>query len=138
MSLIKILKRTLSKKKKALFFVLNAEAVPSKVNDAWDSITNKGAIESLNLDIDIKGINLYNVLRGYLDEKGVKYKQQGNISQNYLLRLEDKDMHALGQFLNMIREYKRLENTIHGIGEETKIMDLRIYMKRLSSKYNNL
>ena len=88
------------------------------------------------MEIKFDRVNLYNALRGYLDEKGVSYKPQGEVSTDFLLRLdEDKDILTAMKFLGDVKKYNQLENRSHSGDEQKALDEFKEQLGKYASKY---
>lgn len=136
MSLVKILQKPI-KGKEPLIFVGDGNSSEATFMESWDSLTNYGDIKTADVKFD--GVSLYNAVRGFLDEKGIKYKAQVNVSTDYLLRLDnDGDKRTLMQFLAEVKKYDELEHSpksAHSGDEQQNLEELRARLTRYASKY---
>ena len=120
MSLVRILQKSIVGKKNPLIFVGEGDDSEQTFFESWDSLTNHGELKPIEIKFD--RVNLYNAVRGYLEDKGITYKTQGKISANYLLRLdEDKDIKVLMQFLADVKKYGCIEDRLHSNEEQKEL-----------------
>jgi hypothetical protein len=134
MSLVKLLVKPITGRKYPLVFLGDGNTAETTFMESWDSLTNHGERNPSQVKFD--KVNLYNAVRGYLDEQGVNYKPQGKISNDFLLRLdEDKDVRTLVQFLAEVKKYDELEAKIHSGDEEKEIVEFRAKLGKYASKY---
>jgi hypothetical protein len=134
MSLVQILQKPILGKKNPLIFVGDENNFEQTFYELWDSLTNHGELKSLSVNFD--RVNLYNAIRGYLDDKKVTYKPQGKVSTDFLLRLdEDKDIQTLISFLTEVKKYDKIENRSHSLDEQKELEEFREQLEKYSSKY---
>lgn len=133
MSLVKILVKPITGVKKNILFVIDGSNVEPKSSQFFNYLVQSG---NKPISVNVQGIQTYNALRGYLDEKGVEYQKHGDISKDHLFRLEDvEDIKVLNKFFTEIKHYEELENKVHSAEDEEKITSFNNYLKQLASKY---
>ena len=132
MSLVKILIKPISGKKTPLAFIGDGNSSEATFGKSWDYLASNRE----PLEIKFDRVNLYNALRGYLDEKGVSYKPQGEVSTDFLLRLdEDKDILTAMKFLGDVKKYNQLENRSHSGDERKGLDEFKEQLGKYASKY---
>ena len=131
MSLIHILQKPISARKNPLIFVRNGEILTDRT---WYSLTNDNTLPFMDLQFD--RVNLYNAVRGYLDEQGIKYKPQGENPLNILLRLdEESDIITLMHLFAKVKRNNEIEARIHSGEEEKAVIKFREQLTTYASKY---
>jgi hypothetical protein len=129
MSLTRILQKTLTEKNTSLIFVANGDA---PIDEIWYSLTDKGRLPSKEIQVD------YNAVRGYLDEKGITYSNQGETSIDWVLKLKKhEDIVDLMQFLAKVNGYAALEARTHSDKDDEKIKEFKNQLVTYASKYRD-
>ena len=134
MSLIRILQKSITGKKTPLIFVGDGDDSEQTFFELWDSLTNHGDVKPVEIKFD--RVNLYNAVRGYLDDKRISYKTQGKVSADYLLRLdEDKDIKVLMQFLADVKKYVCIEDRLHSNEEQKELETFKEQLTKYASMH---
>ena len=134
MSLVRILQKSIAGKKTPLIFVGEEDDSEQTFFESWNSLTNHGELKPVEIKFD--RVNLYNAVRGYLEDKGISYKTQGKVSADYLLRLEeDKDIKVLMQFLADVKKYDSIEDRLHSNKEQKELETFKEQLTEYASRY---
>jgi hypothetical protein len=126
MSLIKLLQKTDTKKRTFLF--VGNDDLP--IEEVWHSVSDKGKVPSTDFEMD------YDALRGYLDEKGIPYAKHGEVSADWVFKLEaHDDILTLMHFLTEVKGYAQLEARAHSNEDDEKIAQFKARLVGYASKY---
>ncbi len=136
MSSIKILQKSLPSKKKNLLFILNADNIDSTTRAAWDALENSTTTGSSTLSLE--RVDIYNALRAYMDEEGIPYTSHGELSKEYLIRLEDgNDIKRTSELLKTIAGYGQLESSTktRSVVEDEGLTEFKQRMNEAAKRY---
>ena len=90
-------------------------------------------------DQNFDGVNFYNAVRGYLDEKGLPYGQQGELPATAVMRLNDSNaIQGLDKLLEEAQNYAAIERRIHSKSDDEKLEEFRGNLINWASRYEQL
>jgi hypothetical protein len=100
------------------------------IEQSWYALSDKGKIPSTEVEVD------YDAIRGYLDEKGISYARHGEVSADWILKLENHDdILELMHFLTEVKGYAKLEEKDHSNEDDERIVEFKAKLVRYASKY---
>lgn len=85
---------------------------------------------------DFSGVDFYNAVRGYLDEKGLPYGQQGELPVIAAMRLNDSNaISGLDKLLKDAQDYAVIDRRTHSKADDEKLDEFRENLVQWASRY---
>lgn len=85
---------------------------------------------------DFSGVDFYNAVRGYMDEKGLPYGQQGELPATAVMRLNDPyAIRGLDKLLKDAQDYSAIEKRAHSKSDDEQLEGFRRSLIGWASRY---